>query len=65
MSMSHQPTLRTPTEGRTIAVVSDVYLDHPSSVDTASFWGEDLNERSLRAEFGSPTCERTETPKQG
>ena len=40
-------------------------LDHPSSVGTASLWGEDLTERRLRAEFGSHTCERTETPRQG
>jgi rhodanese-related sulfurtransferase len=39
-------------------------LGHPSSVDTASIWGEDLNERSVWAEFGSRTCERTETSKQ-
>jgi quercetin dioxygenase-like cupin family protein len=32
--MTHQPTLRTPTEGRTIAVVGDVYRFLASGEDT-------------------------------
>src|SRR5437667_936496 len=32
--MSHQPTLRTPTEGRTIAVVGDVYRFLATGEDT-------------------------------
>ncbi|MEK6259041.1 MAG: cupin domain-containing protein [Planctomycetota bacterium] len=32
--MTHQPTLRTPTEGRTIAVVGDVYRFLATSEDT-------------------------------
>src|SRR5271170_7903219 len=34
MSMTHQPTLRTPTEGRTIAVVGDVYRFLATGEDT-------------------------------
>src|SRR5580700_8087069 len=34
MNMTHQPTLRTPTEGRTIAVVGDVYRFLATGDDT-------------------------------
>src|SRR5271167_5161841 len=34
MSMIHQPTLRTPTQGRTIAVVGDVYRFLATGEDT-------------------------------
>lgn len=33
-------------------------------MDSASFWGEDLNERILRAEFGSPKYGRTEASRK-
>ena len=34
MSMTHQPTLRQPAEGRTVAVVGDVYRFLATGEDT-------------------------------
>ena len=51
--MTHQPTLRTPSEGRTIAVVGDVYRFLATGEDTDGKYA--LFEAIVPPDAGPPT----------